>query len=138
MKRRNFLSKWLLGVLFAAVTAHSGVALAAKGVIRVHEADWTGNVAMVRMVQFILEEEMGYKTKKIFLPAGPAVYEAVLGGEIDVAFEFWPSHSPIKEKYLTKWGGDGSIEYYGPTGFIGNSGWYAPRYVSWKVTPNAV
>ena len=129
IKRRQFTSACTIGAIVLMLSLHAMPANAAKGLIRIHEADWTGNVAMVRMVQFILEEEMDYKTKKIFLPAGPGVFLAIIAGEIDVGFEFWPSYSPDRVKYISKWGGDGSIAYFGETGFIGNSGWYVPRYV---------
>lgn len=127
MKKRN-LVKLLLAAVLAAL-ALQPAAVFAKDIIRVHEADWTGNAAMVKMVQIILEEEMGFKTKKIFLPAGPAVFQAILADEIDVSFEFWPSYSPEKATFISKWGGDGSVEYFGDVGYIGSSGWYVPRYV---------
>ena len=72
---------------------------------------------------------MDYKVKTIFLPAGPAVFEAILADEIEIVFEFWPSYNPTKGEFFTKWGGDGSIEYISEMGIVGQSGWYVPRYV---------
>ena len=129
MLNRRFLSKTLFAVLFAVFALQPNAVFAAKGIVKVHEADWTGNVAMTRLVKFVLEEELDYKVKTTFLPAGPSVLEAVAAGELDVAFEFWPTYTPSKDQFITKWGGDGSIEYLGETGFLGRTGWYVPRYV---------
>ena len=129
MKSGHTVVRWLAALVFVTLTAQSAAVFAAKGIIKIHEGDWTGNVALTRLAQFILEDEMDYKTKVIFLPAGPAVYEAVIGGDIDVGFEFWPSYNPSKHEYFTKWGGPGTVEYFGETGFIGRTGWYVPRYV---------
>ena len=129
MKRRT-IGK-IGGLLGAAVLAATLAtpAFAAKGIVKLHEGDWTGNLVFGKLAQIILEEHMDYKVKMIFLPAGPAVAEAIIGGEIDAGFETWPSYSTTKEKYVTEYGGDGSIELYGRAGVIGQSGWYVPRYV---------
>ena len=130
MKHKSFLGKWLLFASVAMTLAMQPTsALAAKGVIKLHEGDWTGNLVDVKLAQIVLEEEMGYDVKTIFLATGPVVFEAVLGGDLDAAFEFWPIGTPTKKLYLEKWGGDGSIEYFGEMGIIGQSGWYVPRYV---------
>ena len=55
--------------------------------------------------------------------------EAIRSGDLDWGCENWPSYSVTKEKYVTKYGGDGSIEYLGAMGVIGQSGYYVPRYV---------
>jgi glycine betaine/proline transport system substrate-binding protein len=130
MKRR-YLGKlgWGLGAVLFALTLQPTAALAAKGIIKIHEGDWTGNLVDVKLAQIILEEEMDYKVKTIFLPAGPVVFEAITGGEIDVAFEFWPSYNPTKGVFFEKWGGNGSIEYISEMGIVGATGWYVPRYV---------
>lgn len=129
MKFPQTLTRILAGALLAALAMTSASTWAAKGIIKLHEGDWTGNLINLNLAKIILEEEMDYKTKVLFLPAGPQVYEAILGGDIDVAFEFWPSYNPTKGEYFTKWGGDGSLEYLGEMGIIGASGWYVPRYV---------
>ncbi len=130
MKRR-YLGKlgWGLAAALFALTLQPTAALAAKGVIKIHEGDWTGNLVDLALVQIILEEEMDYKTKAILLPSGPVVFEAILAGEIDVALEFWPSYNPTKGVFFEKWGGDGSIEYISEMGIVGATGWYVPRYV---------
>ncbi|MEE9208819.1 MAG: glycine betaine ABC transporter substrate-binding protein [Kiloniellales bacterium] len=130
MALRNLLAKWLLpAVVAVTMAAVSTAAFAAKGVIKLHEGDWTGNLVDGKLAQIILEDEMDYKVKMIFLPSGPVVFEAIIGGEIDAAFEYWPSYNPTKDVYFTKWGGDGSLEYISEVGVIGQSGWYVPRYV---------
>ncbi|MEL6794373.1 MAG: glycine betaine ABC transporter substrate-binding protein, partial [Pseudomonadota bacterium] len=40
-----------------------------------------------------------------------------------------PSYDPLKTKYVSEYGGDGSIVYYAPTGIVGGSGYYVPRYL---------
>lgn len=130
MQSRFRIGKWLL-IAAVAVTmaAVSTAAFAAKGVIKLHEGDWTGNLVDGKLIQIILEDEMDYKVKMIFLPFGPVVFEAIIGGEIDAAFEAWPSYNPTKDVYFTKWGGDGSLEYIGEVGVVGLTGWYVPRYM---------
>ncbi len=130
MAIRSRIGKWmLLASVAMAVAAAPMVSFAEKGIIRLHEGDWTGNLVDGKLIQIILEDEMDYKVKMIFLPAGPVVSEAIIGGELDAACESWPSYSTTKEKYLTEYGGDGSIEYFGAMGVVGVSGWYVPRYV---------
>ena len=129
MKLSQTLLRLCGATLIACFALASANSWAAKGIIKLHEGDWTGNLVDMHLAKIILEEHMDYKTKVIFLPAGPQVYEAILGGDIDVAFEFWPSYNPTKGEYFTKWGGDGSLEYMGEMGIIGQSGWYVPRYV---------
>jgi glycine betaine/proline transport system substrate-binding protein len=130
MKIRKLFGKWVLLAAVVAVAAMMSTAsFAAKGIIKLHEGDWTGNLVSCKLLQIILEDEMDYKVKMIFLPAGPVVSEAIIGGELDAACESWPSYSTSKEKYVTEFGGDGSIEYFGAMGVVGVSGWYVPRYV---------
>lgn len=130
MTIRNLLGKWpLLAAVVMAMAVAPTATFAGKGVIKLHEGDWTGNLVFSKLAQIILEDEMDYTVKMIFLPAGPAVSEAIIGGEIDVGFESWPSYSTTKDVYIKEWGGDGSIEKFTDTGIIGQSGWYVPRYV---------
>ena len=96
------LMRSLLLTLGAALLAlGSAVSLAeSKGVIKIHEGDWTGNFIDTKLVELILVEEMGYEVEMVFLPSGPPTYEAILGGDIDAAFEFWPSASPEAYQYI--------------------------------------
>ena len=130
MGSRFRIGKWLLtAVVAVTLAAVSTAAFAAKGIIKLHEWDWTGNLVDGKLAQIILEEEMDYKVKMIFLPSGPVVFEAIIGGEIDAAFEYWPSYNPTKGVYFEKWDGDGSLDYISEIGIIGQSGWYVPRYM---------
>jgi glycine betaine/proline transport system substrate-binding protein len=76
-----------------------------------------------------MENEMGYKIKRVTMPSGPGVYEGVRSGDLDFACESWPTYSPSKDKYVKKFGGDGSVAYLGETGIVGVSGYFVPRYV---------
>ena len=113
-----------------ALALDSGISSAdAKGVITFHEGDWTGNLIQGKIAEFILTEELGYEVEYVFLPAGPPAWEAMLAGDIDIAFEFWPTYAPERHHYIAEFGGDGSIEYFGDTGLVGESGWWVPHYV---------
>lgn len=94
----------------------------------VADPDWTGGVVTCRLIEFIIAD-WGHKVKRITMPSGPAIMEAVRGGDMDWACESWPSYSTTKEKYVTKYGGDGSVDYLGPVGVVGQSGYYVPRYM---------
>ncbi len=130
MTFKKLLGKWLsAAAILIAVTMAAPAAQAAKGVLTLHEGDWTGNLVTCKLLEIILEEEMDYKVKRTFLPGGAVVYEAIIGGEIDFACEGWPSYNPIKSTYIKEYGGDGQVEMFGRMGVVGASGWYVPRYV---------
>ncbi len=114
----------------AALALFASVSMAgSKGLIKFHEGDWTGNLIQGKIAEIIVSEELGYEVEYVFLPAGPPAWEAMLAGDIDIAFEFWPTYSPERHNYITEFGGDGSVEYFGDTGLVGKSGWYVPRYM---------
>ena len=97
--------------------------------LTVPDPDWTGGVVTCRVLQHIIENEMGYKIKTLTMPSGPGVYEGIRNGDLDFACEGWPSYNLIKEKYVAKYGGDGSVAYLGATGIVGESSYFVPRYV---------
>jgi glycine betaine/proline transport system substrate-binding protein len=101
----------------------------AGGVLTAQEADWTGAQVSCKIMEIILEEEMGYKVKRVTLPQGPAVFEGLSAGDIDFACEMWPSYSPSKDKFMKEYGGDGTVVSFGEMGIIGASGYYVPRYL---------
>ena len=108
----------------------SGVACAAdKGTVVISEVDWTGGLVDMTLAKIILEEEMGYKVKTVYLDT-QALCVGAAGGDIDLIVERWPSaeFSAMKE-YLTEHGGSGQVLNMGPMGIIGESGYYVPRYV---------
>lgn len=106
-----------------------GSAASAGGLLTAPEADWTGGQVTCKVIQIILEDEMGYKVKRITMPSGPAVYEGIRAGDLDFACEGWPSYSPSKDKYMKEYGGDGSVVKLGDAGIIGISSYYIPAYL---------
>ena len=113
-------------------------------------ADWTGGEITCQVAVVMLEEELGYKVKRIVFPSGTGLWEAIAAGEIDFGCESWPSYAeadtvmmkgPLIYDGDTKfmYEGDGSIKLLGTTGIIGMSDYYIPRYAaeslgikSWK------
>ena len=113
-----------LGMAFIPATSY-----AAKGVVKIWEGDWTGNLVFGKLSQIILEEEMDYKVKQIFM-AGTAGWEAMAAGDLDIALETWPSYNAdAKAKYFAEYGGDGSVIYVTESGVVGASDYYIPRYM---------
>ena len=115
----------------AAVALSLGTLSSAQAAKRLvsPNADWTGGVVTCKVLYWILENEMDYKIKQITMPSGPGVMEGIRAGDLDFACESWPSYSTTKDKYMTKWGGDGSVAYLGETGVVGVSGYWVPRYM---------
>ncbi len=103
-------------------------AQAGKG-LTAPDPDWTGGLVTCLVAQHIMENEFGYKIKRITMPSGPGAFEGVRSGDLDFACESWPSYSPTKDKYISKFGGDGTVDYLGETGIVGVSGYFMPRYV---------
>ena len=101
----------------------------AGGVLKVPVPDWTGGAVMCEIIHHVLENEMGYKVKRITMPAGAALDEGMIAGDLDFGCERWPGYDSTKDKYVKEYGGDGSIVYYAPTGVVGASGYYVPRYM---------
>ena len=126
-----------MSLKFKAALASAVFALSLGSVPSVHaakrltapDADWTGGVVTCRVLQYIMENEMGYKIKTVTMPSGPGVSEGIRNGDLDFACETWPSYSTTKEKYVTKYGGDGSVAFLGETGIVGSSGYFVPRYM---------
>ena len=113
-------------------------------------ADWTGGEISCQVAVTMLEEELGYKVKRVVFPSGTGLWEAIAAGEIDFACESWPSYAEadsvmMKEDLIYEgevvgtYNGDGSIDLLGTVGVIGMSDYYIPRYAaeslgikSWK------
>lgn len=102
---------------------------AAGGLLKSAVADWTGGAVTCEIIHQILESEMDYKVKRIVMPSGPGLREAVRAGDIDYACELWPSYDSTKEKYVTEYGGDGSVMKIADAGIVGVSSYYVPRYL---------
>jgi glycine betaine/proline transport system substrate-binding protein len=99
------------------------------GMLKVPVPDWTGGAVTCEVYHYILENEMGYKVKRITMPSGPGVAEGERAGDIDFHCESWPSYSTTNDIYMTEWGGDGSIIKLGDVGVIGTSSYYIPSYL---------
>lgn len=121
--------KTLLAITVMAFGITSTPNVHAAKRLTVPDLDWTGAVVMCRTIQYVLENEMGYKTKSVTMPGGPGAWEAVRAGDVDFYCETWPNYNPIKSEYLTEYGGDGSLKIIADTGVIGGSGYWVPRYV---------
>ena len=72
---------------------------------------------------------MGYKVKTVNIPQGPGVWEGIRAGDLFYNCETWPSYNPTKEKYLSEYGGDGSLTIIADTGIIGETAYWVPRYI---------
>ena len=130
MKTTSKLMASVGGLLVAFGVAFGAASPAtAGGVLNVPEADWTGGQVTCKILQIILEEEMGYKLKRIVMPAGPGISAGMKAGDLDFGCEMWPSYSPEKSKNIAEYGGDGSVIKLGDAGIIGVSGYYVPRYL---------
>ena len=68
-------------------------------------ADWTGGAVTCKVLEVILEQEMGYEIKRIMMPSGAGVYEAMAVGDLDFGCESWPSYSPSRNRFMTEFGG---------------------------------
>ena len=101
----------------------------AQGVLTAPEADWTGGQVTCKVIQILLEDQLHYKVKRITMPSGPGVREGIRSGDIDFACESWPAYDSTKEKYITEYGGDGSVAKLGDAGIVGVSSYYVPRYL---------
>ena len=97
--------------------------------LTVADLDWTGAVVTCRTIQYVLENELGYKVKTVSMPGGPGAWEAVRSGDVSYYCETWPSYNPIKSEYMKEYGGDGSLVHVADTGIIGLSGYFVPRYM---------
>lgn len=117
------------GVVAMGLALTTGTPVQAAGVLTAPEADWTGGQVTCKVLQIILESELDYKVKRITMPSGPGVREGIRAGDLDFACESWPSYDSTKEKYVTEFGGDGSVAKLGDTGIVGVSSYYVPRYL---------
>ena len=122
----NALKLAAAAALFALGAGNSAQA---GGVLKVPVPDWTGGAVNCEILHSMLEGHMGYKGKRITMPTGVAGDEGLIAGDLDLHCERWPSYDPLKSKYVKEYGGDGSIVYYAPTGIVGQSGYYVPRYL---------
>ena len=144
------LSKIISAMILSFVLVLSSFAQANAKRLTAAVADWTGGEISCQVAVTMLEEELGYKVKRVVFPSGTGLWEAIAAGEIDFACESWPSYAEadsvmMKEdliyegKVVGTYDGDGSIDLLGTVGVIGMSDYYIPRYAaeslgikSWK------
>ena len=147
MKISKIISAMILS--FVLVLSSFAQANAAKR-LTAAVADWTGGEISCQVAVSMLEEELGYKIKRVVFPSGTGLWEAIAAGEIDFACESWPSYAEsdsvmMKEdliyegKKVGSYNGDGSVDLLGTVGVIGMSDYYIPKYAadalgikSWK------
>jgi len=132
----SLFSKSLVSGLSATMLLAGSMSASAGGRLTAPVADWTGGAVTCKVAQVIMEKEMDYKVKRITIPSGAGVYEAIAAGDMDFACESWPSYSSSKDTMIEKFGGDGSVAYLGATGIVGVSTYYVPRYFIDKVAPD--
>jgi len=118
----------LAGVVLTLSLGAVTTAQAAKR-LTVPDPDWTGGVVTCRTIQYVLENELGYKIKTVSIPGGPGVWEGIVAGDLFYNCETWPSYNPTKEKYLKEYGGDGSVTFIADSGIIGETAYWIPRYM---------
>ncbi|NKB61042.1 MAG: hypothetical protein GKR95_02505 [Gammaproteobacteria bacterium] len=128
--------KTVVGGIAASILALGALPASAAQRMSAPIPDWTGGAVVCKLVQTILENEMGYKIKAITMPSGAGVYEAIASGDLDYACESWPSYSSSKDIMIKEFGGDGTVQYMGPTGIVGVSSYYVPRYFVDEVAPD--
>ncbi|MEM9277392.1 MAG: glycine betaine ABC transporter substrate-binding protein [Pseudomonadota bacterium] len=117
------------GVLALSVSVAGVSSASAGGVLKSAVNDWTGGAVMCEIVHQIAERELGYKIKRITMPSGPGRDEAIRAGDLDYGCELWPSYSTTIQKYVTEFGGDGSMLKIADSGVVGVSSYYVPRYL---------
>ena len=130
MKVKQYaLSLASAGALAAGLTLGVSAPATAGGLVNSPVNDWTGGAVMCEIIHQIIENEMDYKVKRITMPSGPGRDEGIRSGDLDYGCELWPSYSTTKEKFVTEYGGDGSIMKVADAGVIGESSYYVPRYL---------
>ena len=97
---------------------------AEKSTLKAAVADWTGGEITCQVAVSMLEEELGYKVKRVVFPSGTGLWEAIAAGEIDFACESWPSYAEADTvmmkgpliydgKTMFNYEGDGTVKLLG-------------------------
>ncbi len=90
------LSKIISAMILSFVLVLSSFAQANAKRLTAAVADWTGGEISCQVAVAMLEEEMGYKVKRVVFPSGTGLWEAIAAGEIDFACESWPSYAEVR------------------------------------------
>ena len=123
------MKRYTLAAMAGAMGLAFGTTAQAGGDLKVPVPDWTGGAVTCEILHTVLEGHMDYNVKRITMPSGSALDEGMIAGDLDFGCERWPGYDATKDKYVAEYGGDGSIVYYAPTGIVGQSGYYVPRYL---------
>ena len=133
---RKLKSKWtgldvaLVLIIILAVGLACGGADEPKGTVVIVDQDWDGQLVTTRVAQILLEQEMGYTVETKFAPANSApLFIGLESGDFHFVCCDWPSYSfALLDEYVNP-GGKESVERLGPTGLVGETGWYTPSFV---------
>ena len=85
------LSKTISALILSFVLLVGGLTQANAKRLTAAVADWTGGEITCQVAVSMLEEELGYKVKRVVFPSGTGLWEAIAAGEIDFACESWPT-----------------------------------------------
>ena len=101
-----------------------------KGTVVIVDQDWDGQLVTTRVVQILLEQEMGYTVETKSLPPTrrPSSSAWNLATSISSAVTGPPTAFALLDEYV-RTGGKESVERLGSTGIVGETGWYTPSYV---------
>ena len=87
------LSKTISALILSSILVLGSFGTANAKRLTAAVADWTGGEITCQVAVSMLEEELGYKVKRIVFPSGTGLWEAIAAGEIDFACESWPSYA---------------------------------------------
>ena len=133
-KMKKAKSKWVaLAVALALIVVLAVAACGSdepKGTVVIVDQDWDGQLVTTRVVQILLEQEMGYTVETKFAAADSApLFIGLESGDFHFVCCNWPSYSfALLDEYV-RTGGKESVERLGSTGIVGETGWYTPSYV---------
>ena len=128
MKLANFYRITLAFIFSVLISLASVLPANAAKRLSASVADWTGGMVTCQVAVAVLEQELGYKVKRINIPSGTGLYEAIAAGDVDFACESWPSYTEMDTVMVGHFGGDGSVQWLGDTGIVGASDYYVPKY----------
>ena len=86
-------SKTISAMILSSILVLSSFGSAYAKRLTAAVADWTGGEISCQVAVTMLEEELGYKIKRVVFPSGTGLWEAIAAGEIDFACESWPSYA---------------------------------------------
>ena len=79
------LSKTISALILSSILLLGSLGAAHAKRLTAAVADWTGGEITCQVAVSMLEEELGYKVKRVVFPSGTGLWEAIAAGEIDFA-----------------------------------------------------